>query len=931
MAHLMTFLNNMASWQLRSQFFDSIFYIGVMAGRYTVENYIFPMLLSAIDDLEEYVLGSCLSLFERLLNTDLLGYRECALVSKKIAPLIIHPNFIVSSCARKFFSSVASTAYLDDSQKYYIIGLIIKDYLYHTQPYISPVEYGLEFIPKTTKELYYSTAYNLFKSGIPHYDEYTKSSIEPSGYIVKSKQFIDSKPEFRIKNLHSFIRTSSKNILAVPAKSVVSKSNSGLKISTNNISNVVRSEQGVVNIPEKNSRNIEQNRVSSSVSSYSSYKLEETKKPESQRGRSALTIDSKSNRGIIISPMIGVGTSMTEAIFTPQKMNINSSQNQLQLNNQSKNPESLIGKYTFESENTSEKKCENLDELDNEDNIEIEKMNRVKLSFSHDWSKIGKFDHKHSVVGVLSKRTREIKSLKPIETSLIPKNSTKANVVAFEGILVSSLYENSSIISVIESNEKYRHSGDSGPFTEYFMTGNCDGTVRIWCLNSVLNSVLHKPVATYHQGGNITSAIFISKNKLLSFSDNGSIRSLEITETSPGSPEGLQNPSSAVECVSILVDLDINGFIVFAKPVIRGLETIGILAATTDSMVQYRNLEDLSVLWELKLPESSGRVTNIVVKDNLYSLVSTQRSIVYLVDLRFQIIVKEYSNFNMGEITSMSLVDTKSHVLVGSNQGRVCLLDLSNGIKPHYFVSTDWENISNEFEAEHQSYLSGKRTVTKNEYSPFDQNYNSYQGYDNGMKVVSVEYSNHLVENGHSFLSISQDGILRAWSLISHSCVHLSLGATKNKHKQQLVSTRVVDSISYHCNEMNNSKTENSSSAASFSSRVHDKYFERTGSVSRGEILNKEASRVIKTSDRSASRFGERERGSVGYMFSGKVGSDNSQRLYTGNEGKRVELNKDKLVGGDLVSCFLVIEVGSDTGKMVIITGHKDGTVRVYI
>ncbi|OMJ25672.1 hypothetical protein AYI69_g4215 [Smittium culicis] len=464
--------------------------------------------------------------------------------------------------------------------------------------------------------------------------------------------------------------------------------------------------------------------------------------------------------------MIGVGTSMTEAMFTPQKMNTNSSQNQLQINNQFKNPEQLVEKYSSESEDICEKKCENSNEFDNEEVIEIEQMNRVKLSFSHDWSKIGKFDHKHSVVGVLSKRTREIKSLKPI---------------------VSSLYENNSIISVIESNETFRHSSDSGPFSEYFLTGNCDGTVRVWCLNSVLNSVLHKPVATYHQGGSITSAIFTSKNKVLSFSDNGSIRSFEISETSTASPDSLQNPSNTVECVSVLVDLDISGFIVLAKPVIRGLETIGVLAATTESMVQYRNLDDLSVLWQLKLPESSGRVTSIVVKDNLYSLVSTQRSIVYLVDLRFQIIVKEYSDFNMGEITSMSLVNSKSHVLVSSNQGRVCLLDLSNDTKPHYFVSSDWENISNEFEAEHQGYLGGKRTVSKNEYRTFDQDINSCQGYDNGVKVISVEYSNHLVENGHSFLSISQDGILRAWSLISHSCVHLSLGVTKNKHKQQLV------------------------------------------------------------------------------------------------------------------------------------------------
>ncbi|PVZ97971.1 hypothetical protein BB558_006039 [Smittium angustum] len=55
MAHIMTFLNSKSSWQLRVQFFEAIVYIAASSGKYTVEQYIIPLIVSAVEDPEDFV------------------------------------------------------------------------------------------------------------------------------------------------------------------------------------------------------------------------------------------------------------------------------------------------------------------------------------------------------------------------------------------------------------------------------------------------------------------------------------------------------------------------------------------------------------------------------------------------------------------------------------------------------------------------------------------------------------------------------------------------------------------------------------------------------------------------------------------------------------------------------------------------------------
>ncbi|OLY85796.1 Serine/threonine-protein kinase VPS15 [Smittium mucronatum] len=332
MAHLLTFLNIKTTWQLRVQFFEAIFYIGVAAGRYTVENYILPMILSAIEDTEEFVLGSCLSLFEKLGCMGLLGYHELVTISKKISPLIIHPNQIISSLARRFFIFIENNPSLDNVQKYYISVFVLKDYLTHPQFFDTKSLIDVEFLPKTSKDLFYYKAFKIGSLSVSSFDDSFRKIVHSSDYSQIRNYINDTNVEFRIKVLNPFIQSASRNLINIKSDGLESRFVNILRPSDNTSNS---SANHLMSLPKKVLfTNILELFNTSLFHSKSGFNLEEIRKPESHKGKSYYNIDRNDMRGITISPLIGVSTSLAEAVFSSSNHLSNNSQIQPSLNNQ---------------------------------------------------------------------------------------------------------------------------------------------------------------------------------------------------------------------------------------------------------------------------------------------------------------------------------------------------------------------------------------------------------------------------------------------------------------------------------------------------------------------------------------------------------------------------------------------------------------------
>ncbi|OLY85795.1 hypothetical protein AYI68_g9 [Smittium mucronatum] len=262
-------------------------------------------------------------------------------------------------------------------------------------------------------------------------------------------------------------------------------------------------------------------------------------------------------------------------------------------------------------------------------------------------------------------------------------------------------------------------------------------------------------------------------------------------------------------------------------------------------------------------------------------------------------VIKKYTNFNLSSITSIDLSSKDNEALVGSADGKVFILDLSNEKSLHCFSNSSWEYINNGlyFRSSRDNSNMGAQIMKKGESEDFSLGHRPIDGSNS--KIISVIYSDKLVEDGPSFLSISNNGVFRAWSLVSHSCANLSLGSTKKGHRQLLIS-------------------ENSSLISSrnpLENKVSAKSISKIGVGSKNQFTGRRSQLDSRSSSISYENVSENGGSFGNFLDNKKLESSMSKNSVCDNP--------------DLISCAELLSLSN--GSFILAIGYKDGVVRLYI
>lgn len=108
LSHMITYLND-RDWSLRSAFFDSIVRVGQHVGGRSLEDYVLPLMVQALSDEEEFIVGKALNALTDLSNAGLLGKTRLIETVDSAMPLLYHPNIWIRYGAISLAASAAKS------------------------------------------------------------------------------------------------------------------------------------------------------------------------------------------------------------------------------------------------------------------------------------------------------------------------------------------------------------------------------------------------------------------------------------------------------------------------------------------------------------------------------------------------------------------------------------------------------------------------------------------------------------------------------------------------------------------------------------------------------------------------------------------------------------------------------------------------------
>jgi len=106
LSHMITYLND-KDWMLRSAFLESIKGIGTFVGGRSLEEYILPLMMQALTDVEEFVVENVLTTLTSLSDLGLFQKMKLWELVGIIAPLTCHPNIWIRYGAIGFIASTS--------------------------------------------------------------------------------------------------------------------------------------------------------------------------------------------------------------------------------------------------------------------------------------------------------------------------------------------------------------------------------------------------------------------------------------------------------------------------------------------------------------------------------------------------------------------------------------------------------------------------------------------------------------------------------------------------------------------------------------------------------------------------------------------------------------------------------------------------------
>ncbi|KAL0472447.1 phosphoinositide 3-kinase [Neurospora intermedia] len=113
-AHLNTYLND-RDWMLRYAFFDTVVGISAFMGSSTLESFILPLIIQAVDDPEEFVVQGALQSLAELTRLGLLTKEAFVDLVALVRRFTMHPNIWIREAAAHFIAAgneFLSSAYL---------------------------------------------------------------------------------------------------------------------------------------------------------------------------------------------------------------------------------------------------------------------------------------------------------------------------------------------------------------------------------------------------------------------------------------------------------------------------------------------------------------------------------------------------------------------------------------------------------------------------------------------------------------------------------------------------------------------------------------------------------------------------------------------------------------------------------------------------
>ncbi|KAG8977765.1 Serine/threonine-protein kinase, partial [Tulasnella sp. 427] len=106
LSHMITYLND-RDWQLRWAFFDAIVTVAAFLGPKTLEEYIFPLMIQALSDVEEFVVAKVLASLTSLSELSLFSKMRMWELMSATVGFLYHPNIWIREGAAAFLSSAA--------------------------------------------------------------------------------------------------------------------------------------------------------------------------------------------------------------------------------------------------------------------------------------------------------------------------------------------------------------------------------------------------------------------------------------------------------------------------------------------------------------------------------------------------------------------------------------------------------------------------------------------------------------------------------------------------------------------------------------------------------------------------------------------------------------------------------------------------------
>ncbi|PVU93275.1 hypothetical protein BB561_003373 [Smittium simulii] len=993
MAHVMTFLNNRSSWQLRMQFFEAILFIGVVTSRYVVEQYILPLILSAIDDTEEFFLYfipeniTYCTLSEiitapvskRLYYSRVFQYASELSSEKSTVSDFLH---IHDTCETTSDESTISDSEWKMQELDTFIQSSVRNFLNLNLEQENLIKHGI-----TLQTVFLSPAKDK-----PAVNKSSNSRLH--SYLSNGLSHFEASEPFKLNNRQS------------PVFSDHFSENHASKRHLNSLGVIILQDNTSRGDDVAYSKGIGYNSIPNGGNFFAS---------SSTRSESSIKINKRVLPTVAITsntpdPVYFLSKSVTNPhlIEAADRDNIDAKHDKSQIDLIALSPEAN-GDYKQTTENDENSNVQekpdfgiSLINSDTEKYNSIESVNPQKthidsaLTFSNinfatkpisiiEWIKLGKYDHKNTVFGLLSKKTAELSKsvllapkevqepkLKPIE------NKGDRDKIFIDGILAAILYEHSLPVNVIETNQIYSTMHSSEKFRDMFLTGSDDGIIRVWDAKSILENVLHRSIATFRQEGKITSAAFLSSSKIVSCSDNGSIR---IIPSNSNAESGFTNMNRVgIANWSTLIDLEHDEYAIEAKVVVNYNIAIGLLIGTSQSRLVFLSHEELQEVWSVDIPLEYGLINGMEVYQNYYAIISTSEWKICLIDLRFQMLVKTFSIPQCSGIVDMSyssscrmalsLTQDGEKVLVGCNNGQIMVLDLKKQIWSDAFCALEWahklvrdeSNSSTELPMEYK----GKSLVTNTPItSPniekartFSMDSISSKTQSTKVGVIAVNMMPQIRSSGNNkFISFSQDGIVRLWEMSLHSCIHLSLNGVNYAHDPQLVSTHIKDNIAYHCIEdQSNGLGQNTNYL--YSQSKYSWYKSSADSTSHGNRNDARSRQQISTkgqvrqstgnSGQSAFKINEmlleqsaakkatkddqrdvkmiRESSGVNMKNSWSYGGKG--KVYNSGNDTDLEMQEDN-EELKIVSSTCLVPLGKES--IAIVVGFKNGTVKVYV